>query len=233
MLELPQVTLIGIDCVDVERLLHAVAICRRSIRFGDVRVLTSLPHADPAIILIDPITSIEAYSAFMVKELNSYVATPFALVIQHDGFILNPDGWRDDFLDYDYIGAPHVEDDGEYFGNGGFSLRSKRLLELMQHDESIQLPPGEDGIPTPEDWYICVMAREYLEERGIRFAPAEVARHFAIEGDEQFGVTWTHQFGFHGLMWTDISRWLRQHPDDRIDNTLDGDTLALKARLGT
>ncbi len=42
----------------------------------------------------------------MIKRINSYVATPFALVIQYDGFILNPDAWRDEFLDYDYIGAP-------------------------------------------------------------------------------------------------------------------------------
>ena len=34
MRELPQVTLIGVDCVDVERLLHAAEICQRSIRCG-------------------------------------------------------------------------------------------------------------------------------------------------------------------------------------------------------
>src|SRR5688500_1858878 len=146
MRELQQVTLIGVDCIDVDRLLHAADICQRSIRFGDVRILTSLPHDAPRIVPIEPITSVEAYSRFMVKQLNTYVATPFALVIQHDGFNLNPDAWRDDFLAYDYIGAPHVEDDGAYFGNGGFSLRSKRLLDLLQHDESIQLPPGLDGI---------------------------------------------------------------------------------------
>ena len=57
---------------------------------------------------------------------------------------------------------------------------------------------------------------------------------FTIEGgDEYFGVTWTNQFGFHGLRWTDISPWLRLHPDELIDNTLDDNTLALKAKLGT
>ena len=231
MRELSQVTLIGVDCINVGRLLHAAEICQRSIRFGDVRILTSLPHDGPCIVPIEPITSIEAYSDFIIKELNTYVATPFALVIQHDGFILNPDAWRDNYLAYDYIGAPHVEEEGEYFGNGGFSLRSKRLLDVLQHDESIQLPAGVNGIPTPEDWYLCVMVRSYLEDRGIRFAPVEVARQFSIEGDEQFGVTWTNQFGFHGLAWTDISPWLRQHPDELIDNTLDSETLALKEKL--
>jgi hypothetical protein len=46
-------------------------------------------------------------------------------------------------------------------------------------------------------------------------------------------VTWTNQLGFHGLRWTDISPWLRQQPGEPIDNTLDSDTLALKAKLGT
>lgn len=41
MRELPQVTLIGVDCVDVGRLLHVTAICQRAIRFGAVRILTT------------------------------------------------------------------------------------------------------------------------------------------------------------------------------------------------
>lgn len=84
MRELPQVTLIGVDCIDVDRLLHAAAICQRSFRFGAVRILTSLAHDHPDIVPIEPITSREAYSSFMVKQINTYVDTPFALVIQYD-----------------------------------------------------------------------------------------------------------------------------------------------------
>jgi len=233
MRELPQVTLIGVDCINVSRLLHAAEICQRSIRFGDVRILTSLPHEDPCVVPVEPLTSIQAYSDFIVKELNTYVATPFALLIQYDGFILNPDAWRDDFLAYDYIGAPWREPEGYIVGNGGFSLRSKRLLEILQQDESIQVPEGVNGVATPEDWYICVMARRYLEARGIQFAPVELARQFSLEGDEQDGVTWTNQFGFHSLTGTDISPWLRQHSTERIENILDDETVALKAKFGT
>lgn len=233
MRELPQVTLIGVDCVDLERLLHAAEVCQRSIRFGDVRLLTSLPYEHPSIVPIAPITSREAYSSFMVKQLNSYVDTPFALIIQYDGFILNPDSWRDEYLDYDYIGAPWWEEQEYIVGNGGFSLRSKRLLALTQQDDAILDPTELDPSDAPEDWYLCVMIRPYLEERGIRFAPAELAKQFAFEGgDEHFGVTWTNQFGFHGLRWTDISPWLQQNPNEPIDNTLDSSTLALKAKLG-
>ena len=237
VLELPQVTLIGVDCLDMERLLRAAEICQRSIRFGAVRLLSSIPHHHPSVVPIEPIGSREAYSSFMVKRVNSYVDTPFALVIQYDGFVLNPDAWQDEFLNYDYIGAPWFEPEygGALVGNGGFSLRSKRLLEILQNDDSIADPTDLDPPDAPEDWYICVMIREYLEGKGIRFAPAKLAQRFSLEGGEPFGVTWTNQFGFHGLRWTDISPWLREHPEaaPRIDNTLDEETRALRARLGT
>jgi hypothetical protein len=77
------------------------------------------------------------------------------------------------------------------------------------------------------------MIREYLEAHGIRFAPVDLAKQFSLEGGESVGVTWSNQFGFHGLRWTDISRWLTQNPGELIDNTLDDATLALKAKLGT
>jgi hypothetical protein len=41
----------------------------------------------------------------------------------------------------------------------------------------------------------------------------------------------TNEFGFHGLRWTDISSWLRENPNEPIDNTLDDTTQALKAKL--
>ena len=55
---------------------------------------------------------------------------------------------------------------------------------------------------------------------------------FSFEGgDELSGVTWTNQFGFHGLRWTDISLWLQENPNEPIDNTLDDTTQALKEKL--
>ena len=82
----------------------------------------------------------------------------------------------------------------------------------------------------PEDWFICVTIRELLERDGLRFAPAEVAHAFSFEGDELFGASWQGQFGFHGLTWTDISDWIRHHPDAGIVNDLDDQTLALLDR---
>ncbi len=98
---LPNVTLLGLDCVDIERLKLACDICQKDFEFGAVKLLSSIPDSDSRVIPIKNINSIEEYSHFFVKEVNDHVDTDFVLVIQYDGFILNPQAWNDDFLKYD------------------------------------------------------------------------------------------------------------------------------------
>jgi hypothetical protein len=73
-------------------------------------------------------------------------------------------------------------------GNGGFSPRSKKLLDLVA---SWSIP--ENVI---EDDYICRQVRSDLEEAGIKFAPESVADKFSYEREQPKGKT----FGFHGLV---------------------------------
>ncbi len=42
-ISLPTVTLLGIDCVNIQRLVLVAKICMQSFNFGDVKLLTSLP----------------------------------------------------------------------------------------------------------------------------------------------------------------------------------------------
>ncbi len=136
----------------------------------------------------------------MIYDLKNHIDTDFALIVQHDGYVLRPSKWRDEFLNYDYIGAPWRA--GLYFtkdgtnvrvGNGGFSLRSKNLLDA----------PGRLGIPFDdhgtkffhEDGIICLFGRKTLEDAGIKFAPVNVASHFSRErwcSDSKL-----FPFGFH------------------------------------
>ncbi len=105
-------------------------------------------------------------------------------------------------------------------GNGGFSLRSKKLLTLL----SGMSESNEISEYHPEDVVVCVRLRKELESRGIVFAPEDVAGQFSFESlDDQNNYKWTDQFGFHGLKWTDISKWLDKHPELDIDNTLNRD----------
>lgn len=179
-LHLPYVTLIGVDGFDADRLRIAAEKCTRDIEFGSVVMITNIP-----------IKSKEEYSRFCIKELYKYVHTEHMLVFQHDGFVINADAWEDHFLQYDYIGAPwEWYRDGMQVGNGGFSLRSRKLMEMVANDPSI------DDFH-PEDDRICRHYGPYLHMNGIKFAPIEVARRFALEGYKH-DRTYRGQFGVHG-----------------------------------
>jgi Protein of unknown function (DUF5672) len=219
------ILLIGVDCVELDRLIQSADICETYFEFDDVKLLSSLESNDNRFVNIEPIRSIEEYNTFTLHEMHKYVTSTHALIIQYDGFILNPDAWADEYLEYDYIGAPWWYDHGYTVGNGGFSLRSKKLMEIIATDMTLSQRVNEE----PEDAYICCTIRKELEGRGVRFAPIELAKKFAFESNDKDGVEWTDQFGFHGLRWTDISKWTNGNPQYKIDNTLDDWATKLKA----
>jgi hypothetical protein len=230
---LPTVTLLGIDCVNIERLILAAEICTEHFEFAAVKLLSSLPApAHTSRVEIAHIGSEAEYSEFVIRHLAPHVDTPHVLIIQYDGFILNPSAWEDEFLEYDYIGAPwhirasHIHRHGfpEEFlgtwrvGNGGFSLRSKRLLEECAHLAA----QGVFVEYHPEDVQVCIHHRTALERKGVKYAPVELAKRFSYESDGT-GRVWSGEFGFHGIRWTDISAWTAQHPEYQVDmkaNTL-------------
>ena len=222
-IKLPQLTLIGIDCLNIERLKVVIDLCEKEIEFGEVKILTSIPSDDKRVIEIPPIKSTKEYSDFCIKKLNDYVDTEFVLIVQYDGFILNPQSWSNVFLQYDYIGSPWLVADWsvekynfpkelmgtKVVGNGGFSLRSKRFLEI-----SSKLAKENLIIDThPEDVSLCVWNKNLLEKNGIKIAPPEVAELFGIEGEEWI---YEKQFGFHGFLWTNIDKWIIEHPEQTL-----------------
>lgn len=224
------VTLLGVDCVDIDKLIQAAEICLKDFEFEDVKLLTSIKSDYPGIVPIDPINTIEAYSQFIIEKLDEYVDTPHVLLIQYDGFILNPEAWSDEFLKYDYIGAPWLVREmhinkvgwpakllGKYVvGNGGFTIRSKKLISLCADLAKQNFFPRYH----PEDVVLCFDNREYLESKGITFAPVALAQQFSYEAEDMEKYSWDGQFGFHGLKWTDISKWTREHPEYKINNDL-------------
>lgn len=228
------VTLLGIDCINLDRLNLAMEICQKDFEFADVKILSSL-NSDKIknITKIKAIKSLEDYSLFAIRDLDKYVNTPYVLIVQYDGFILNPSAWSDEFLKYDYIGAPWLVADwsvknfdfpreliGKYVvGNGGFNLRSKKLLSLS----SELYRKGELKRYNPEDVSICVYYRELFESYGMKFAPVELAKQFSYEAEDDKNYSRDGQFGFHGLKWTDISKWLKANPGYNIDNTISKD----------
>jgi tetratricopeptide (TPR) repeat protein len=194
MLDLAGVTLCCIDTANHALALRALERSRASVRFGRTIFVTT-PRPDLAIpagmdvVEIAPLASRDDYSRFVLKSLLPYVATAHVLLIQWDGYVVNPEAWDDGFLDCDYIGAKWFwHQDGMRVGNGGFSLRSRRLLEALQ-DPRVTLVDAEDIT-------IGRAFRPLLErEHGIRFASEELADRFAFEAAYPIG----RPFGFHGL----------------------------------
>jgi hypothetical protein len=189
---LPNVTLVAVTSVALQATIDAVHASMAEVDFGEILLLSDQPlprRADPRISWrrIDRLGSTADYSGFMLRSLADHISTDHALCVQWDGFVLNGEAWDPSFLDYDYIGAvwPHF-DDGHNVGNGGFSLRSRRLLEASRH-----LP--FDGTQA-EDVVISRLARSQLEADGFRFAPPSVAHRFAYERTPPTG----REFGFHG-----------------------------------
>lgn len=207
MLDLSNITLFIADTIDPYRALHAIIASSRECYFEDIVLITHRKHHIERIptkdvlynmgkendaqaeeilrrvkIYYADIGTIEEYSRFMVEKLNNYVSKPYCLVIQYDGYILNPEKWDKRFLDYDYIGAVWYHDNMcGHVGNGGFSLRSKRIIEYAQrHSKKNTLTYH------PEDVLYC-----YLGSAKFKIAPPEIAAKFSTEYE------YRGQFGFH------------------------------------
>lgn len=91
------------------------------------------------------------------------------LVFQHDSRLLRC--CVDDFMDWDYTGAPwgHFNMLG---GNGGLSLRTtKKMIEV------IDLIPYDKARDGNEDLYFC----KFLPRVGGKIAPKEIAQQFSVE----------------------------------------------------
>lgn len=195
MLHLPQVTLVCVDTRTPRLALDAMQRSKTLCTFGDALLFVPPSHClqdlppDIRLIECEGIDTVEAYSRFLIKDLGSYISTSHILIVQWDGYVLNPSMWREDFLHTDYIGAVWPQFDDEHrVGNGGFSLRSRKLLDALHSDE---ITPQH-----PEDVCIARTHRPLLEQRwGIRFADEELAHQFAFERDRQTPSS----FGFHGM----------------------------------
>jgi len=216
MLNLPDVTLICVSSVNFEYTLFAFQKSMQKINFGDVKLISDqnpsgFVESGISIEKCDPITSIDSYSHYMIFDLHKHVHTSHCLVIQADGFVINPDQWDPLWLTYDYIGAPWEYVDHSYLdpwgnhhrvGNGGFSLRSKKLLEVpLNAYVHFDVNWGKfykhmDANDTAEDGCICVHNRHIYEVLGCKFAPIEVAARFSHEKPlpETKGIK---PFGFH------------------------------------
>lgn len=210
-LQLPDVTLVCVETREHEFARMAIDDCLRVADFGDVLVLTD-----------DPIRFMEmdlrktadvdyrkigfhkvpdwpdklGWSRSWWFDVPKLLRTRQTLNIQWDSWICDASMWRDDFMRYDYIGAPWWYKDGKNVGNGGFSLVSSRLKRYIA-DRRLQFPCDTSA----DDDLLCRKYRPQLELAGFEWAPERVAHDFAFEGctDGTVHREFTKHFGFHAM----------------------------------
>jgi len=196
-----------------QALIHSMqAMEQHGLPFSQVLIYSDRPELWPGlpVIRIPTLRSITEYNLLVTKELARHLSADFVLVIQYDGFVINADQFSPHFLHYDYIGAPWPNYEHNDVGNGGFSWRSKRLVQAVA-----QLDYAD---PTEaEDLFICRRMRGTLEQQGCRFAPKAIAQHFSVE----FPAVPFPTFGFHGIfhlpsVYREMPEFLVDHLSDRI-----------------
>ncbi len=174
----------------------------REIDVDECLLLSDTPFvAGARHVAIDPLQNIAQYNALTLDQLPALAGVDTLLLIQWDGFVLDGRRWRADFAEHDYIGAPWPHMAGAV-GNGGFSLRSRRLLNAVQRMRQAEEAADVD---TAEDLQICFKYRDALQAAGLRFADTATAFAFACER-QPATPTWAAapaaglaSFGFHGV----------------------------------
>lgn len=207
----PTISLVIADTDTYNLAVRALQISAMNLKFDRVIVFSDDPSAWPGypVVPVPTIRSLADYSRLILAKVVEHLETDFFVVVQFDGFVINGGEFSPHYFHYDYIGAPWPTAGGEpIVGNGGFSWRSRRLAEAVA-----RLARDASSGTEIEDAFICLHHRTALEtHHRCRFAPAELAVHFSIEGGEQRFPT----FGFHGISY--LPCLYQQTPEFLVDN---------------
>ena len=177
MIKIPNCTLICLSGIGyrTDKMVNALNHSSKEITFGDVKYIQ-----------LGEIKDIDSWSKATIYELPKYIETEYCLLIHENGFVVHPESWKDEWLDYDYVGSPwplpkndvsYRDEDGNIVRVGNsVSLRSKKLMDLIATREWRKVFGYYN-----EDGFICCHNRKWLEDQGCKFAPLEVAKYFGRE----------------------------------------------------
>lgn len=217
-------SIVSVADTKIKETLKALRFSKESLNSENALLITSrkidpkLQFAGLEVVNVPPIKSFKEYNNFIIFELFKYINSTHALIVQWDGYVINPNKWDKKFLNYDYIGAPFIPrsqdkkygktGEGDFYtiGNGGFSLRS---LNLLKSAIEFDLKDNINITNNHEDGFFCVLHRKFLEEKGLLWAPFEVASEFAIESPICFQDFFNLPLGFHGKKMLLISKIIK------------------------
>jgi hypothetical protein len=192
-LKLPNVTAWGCvwseDAEYFQRTLRVLRYCNKIVQFERTVLfsyLTPPKDYEGEYVQIPRLPNVDQFNILVNKTVPKYLEGEFSCALHEDGAFLDTSLWENEFLRYDFVGAPWR--DG-VVGNGGFCIESKRF-----NHEKMKLPPYVPGKIVASDFYVARVHREALLNAGMKFAPADVAERFSTE-------TTGHNkpsLGFHG-----------------------------------
>lgn len=189
MIPIPGCTLMAADTAYHGATIASLKKSMKQCKFDRVVLFTNIAFniEGVEVIQIPPLKSKDEYSYFMLKEAWKHISTDYVLVTQHDSWVLEGSLFDTRLYDTDYAGALWLENDGLANGNGGFSWRSRRLMETVGKDDLI-------NATSPEDVALCRVYRRYLETNyGLIWASDELCERFSFELRSPIKPT----FGFH------------------------------------
>ncbi len=195
MIDLPHVSLVTLETREHELALLAIRDCKRQANFGDVVIFTDKPELfenEGRIVVVPDFPDKVDWSRFRWQGMAPHLKTSHMLYHEWDAWVCDGSMWSDDYLKYDFIGAPWWFSDGQNVGNGGFSLRSTALTRYMRKHR--------DAFPCTtcvDDDLLCRKYRLSLESIGFSWAPQKVAQDFAFECIRPDPNS--KHFGFHGM----------------------------------
>lgn len=193
-----KIILVAFGSTKIKETIKAIKHCQKLARFYDTIYLTDHIINEEHIrhIPVRHIPSIKDYQKFIVNESPDLILASVPqdfeghfLCINWDGFIVNPESWTNEFLDYDYIGAPWPWFNHDHaVGNGGFCLKSIKFLKNQQNICKNYLAKHN------EDVELCIVLRKQFEYNNCKYAPSIIGYKFSTEvGD----IKKNQSFGFH------------------------------------
>ena len=193
-LQLNNVTILSHNCVDPIQSVKALLYSSKCIDFAEIIIVSDRKPSNLPTNVRFCSTNTKTHQdscRFTYEELPTIVNTEYCLSIHDDGFVINPHLWTDEFLEYDYIGAPWKNfGQKNRVGNGGFVLKSNKFIQLTKN---IKFRGTHDDTELTNDYY------DYFTHNGCKYAPLELAMRFSLESKiPECEYNLEKCFGFHG-----------------------------------
>jgi len=131
------------------------------------------------------------YSQWVIKNLPYEIESEYYLIMQWDGFIVNPNKWNTDFLKYDYLGG------GGGLQNGGFSLRKTSKMRKLSNIKYCDYFGNEDSFYSLFFNDVCKNVNK-TDDRFDENFYKECVENEWIYKNQPFDINYTHT---HDVNW--------------------------------